>query len=128
LHSLHASCPPVGIATTATALVASSDSAQPDELAAYFALVEAVSLLQHAVDQQLRSEGDLTYIQFQLLARLSEADGALTMTELADGVVYSRSGVTYQAGLLEKAGLITRSASPDDERCSIRSPPVTCAS
>ena len=38
------------------------------------------------------------------------------MTDLADGVVYSRSGLTYQAGLLEKAGLITRSSSPDDER------------
>ena len=38
------------------------------------------------------------------------------MTDLADGVVYSRSGLTYQARLLEKAGLITRSASPDDER------------
>ena len=38
------------------------------------------------------------------------------MTDLADGVVYSRSGLTYQAGLLEKAGLVTRSPSPDDER------------
>ena len=28
------------------------------------------------------------------------------MTDLADGVVYSRSGLTYQAGLLEKAGLV----------------------
>ena len=38
------------------------------------------------------------------------------MTDLADGVVYSRSGLTYQAGLLEKRGLISRSPSPDDER------------
>ena len=30
------------------------------------------------------------------------------MTDLADGVVYSRSGLTYQAGLLETAGLVTR--------------------
>lgn len=30
------------------------------------------------------------------------------MTDLADGVVYSRSGLTYQAGLLDKRGLITR--------------------
>jgi hypothetical protein len=33
-----------------------------------------------------------------------EADGPLTMTQLAEGVVYSRSGLTYQAALLEKAG------------------------
>ncbi|MGA8718150.1 MAG: hypothetical protein WB557_09105 [Solirubrobacteraceae bacterium] len=28
------------------------------------------------------------------------------MTDLADGVVYSRSALTYQAGLLERRGLI----------------------
>ena len=38
------------------------------------------------------------------------------MTDLADGVVYSRSGLTYQAGLLEKAGLVTRAPAADDER------------
>lgn len=86
------------------------------ELDTYFALMEAVSLLQHSVEQQLRAEGDLSYVQFQLLARLAAARGQLTMTELADGVVYSRSGLTYQAGLLEKAGLVTRAPSSDDER------------
>ena len=91
----------------------------PQQLGAYFALMEAVSLLQHRVEQHLRTEGDLSYVQFQLLARLAEAHGQLTMTQLADGVVYSRSGLTYQAGLLEKAGLITRGPSPDDERATL---------
>ena len=90
----------------------------PEQLGAYFVLTEAVSLLQHQIEQQLRAEGDLSYVQFQLLARLN-ARGPLTMTDLADGVVYSRSGLTYQAGLLEKAGLITRSPSPDDERATL---------
>jgi DNA-binding MarR family transcriptional regulator len=88
------------------------------QLDAYFALMEAVSLLQHQVEQQLRTEGGISYVQFQLLARLA-ARGPLTMTELADGVVYSRSGLTYQAGLLEKAGLITRGPSPDDDRATL---------
>jgi DNA-binding MarR family transcriptional regulator len=92
------------------------DAAQLD---AYFALMEAVSLLQHSVEQQLRAEGDISYVQFQLLARLAAAHGQLTMTQLADGVVYSRSGLTYQAGLLEKAGLITRGPSPDDDRATL---------
>ena len=91
----------------------------PQQLGAYFVLMEAVSLLQHQVEQQLRTEGDLSYVQFQLLARLADAHGPLTMTQLADGVVYSRSGLTYQAGLLEKAGLITRGPSPDDERATL---------
>jgi DNA-binding MarR family transcriptional regulator len=59
-------------------------------------------------------------VQFQILARLVDSpEGRLRMTDLADGVVYSRSGLTYQAGLLEKRGLITRSSSPDDERSVI---------
>jgi DNA-binding MarR family transcriptional regulator len=91
----------------------------PQELGAYFVLMEAVSLLQHQVEQQLRAEGDVSYVQFQLLARLADAHGPLTMTQLADGVVYSRSGLTYQAGLLEQAGLITRGPSPDDERATL---------
>lgn len=41
------------------------------------------------------------------------------MTQLADGVVYSRSGLTYQASLLERRGLITRGPSPDDERATL---------
>jgi len=89
-----------------------------DELNTYFVLMEGVSLLQHRIEQQLRAEGDISYVQFQLLARLN-ARGPLTMTDLADGVVYSRSGLTYQAGLLEKAGLITRGPCPDDERATL---------
>jgi DNA-binding MarR family transcriptional regulator len=91
----------------------------PAQLGAYFVLMEAASLLQHQVEQQLRAEGGISYVQFQLLARLAHAPGPLTMTELADGVVYSRSGLTYQAGLLEKAGLITRDPSPDDDRATL---------
>ncbi|MEU4231363.1 MarR family transcriptional regulator [Nonomuraea sp. NPDC026600] len=91
----------------------------PAQLGAYFVLMEAVSLLQHQVEQQLRAEGGITYVQFQLLARLANVHSPLTMTELADGVVYSRSGLTYQAGLLEKAGLITRGPNPDDERATL---------
>jgi DNA-binding MarR family transcriptional regulator len=99
--------------------VGSAQGLDTVQLDAYFALMEAVSLLQHQVEQQLQAEGGLSWVQFQLLARLADARGQLTMTQLADGVVYSRSGLTYQAGLLEKAGLITRGPSPDDERATL---------
>lgn len=89
----------------------------PTELGAYFALIEVSSLLRHTVEQQLREAGDLSYVQFQLLARLGDSpDGSYRMTDLADGVVYSRSGLTYQAQTLEQRGLVTRAPSPDDER------------
>ena len=92
-------------------------SLDPQQLGAYFALMEVSSLLRHAVEQHLRAEGDLSYVQFQILARLNDSStGSYRMTDLADGVVYSRSALTYQAGLLERRGLISRSPSPDDER------------
>lgn len=88
------------------------------QLGAYFALMEVAELLRHGVEQQLREVGDLSYVQFQLLARLAldSPTGSARMTDLADGVVMSRSGLTYQAGLLEKAGLVERGPSPDDDR------------
>ncbi|NKQ51630.1 MarR family transcriptional regulator [Amycolatopsis sp. K13G38] len=95
------------------------DALGPEQLATYFALTEATDLLHHAVEQHLRADGDLSYVQFQLLARLAGTNGRLTMTELADGVVYSRSGLTHQAGLLEKAGLVTRGPCPDDQRATV---------
>jgi DNA-binding MarR family transcriptional regulator len=92
-------------------------SLDPLQLGAYFDLIEVTSLLRHAIEQQLREAGDLSYVQFQLLARLGDTPtGSHRMTDLADGVVYSRSALTYQAGLLEKAGLVTRTPAPDDER------------
>ncbi|MCW2863760.1 MAG: transcriptional regulator, MarR family [Actinoallomurus sp.] len=91
-----------------------------EQLAAYFALMEVSSMLQHAVDQQLRDEGGLSYTQFQILAVLGETpDGQQRMTDIADRLVHSRSGLTYQVAQLAKAGLVTRTPSSDDERSVI---------
>ena len=88
-----------------------------EQLAAYFALKEVGSILEHAVEQQLRADGGLTGPQFSILARLADSPkGHLRMTDLADGLVYSRSGLTYQAAQLEKEGLINRAPAEDDER------------
>jgi len=94
-------------------------SLKPDQMRTYFAFTEAASLLQYAVRQQLQAVGELSYVQFEILAKLVDAERPLTMTDLADGVVYSRSGLTHQAGLLEGAGLITRDASLHDQRATV---------
>jgi DNA-binding MarR family transcriptional regulator len=95
-------------------------SLSPEQLAAYFALIEVGSLLQHNVDQQLREEGGLSYTQFQILAVLGEgADGRARMTDLADRLVHSRSGLTYQVTQLAEAGVLSKESSPEDERSVI---------
>jgi DNA-binding MarR family transcriptional regulator len=98
---------------------AMAEPLKPVQMQMYFALTEAVSLLEFAVRQQLQTEGNLSYVQFEILAKLVDAERPLTMTDLADGVVYSRSGLTHQAALLEKAGLITREASAVDQRATV---------
>lgn len=88
------------------------------QLRAYFALMDVAGLLRHKVERQLRAAANVTYVQFKVLARLGldSPTGSLRMTELADEVVYSRSGLTYQAGEMEKAGWVERGPSPDDDR------------
>lgn len=101
-----------------------SDTAplQPGQMAAYFALMEVGSLLQHAVEQQLRKEGGLSYVQFQILAVLGEnAEGCRRMTDVADRLVHSRSGLTYQVAQLAEAGLLAKAPSPEDERSVVLS-------
>ncbi len=92
----------------------------PGQLAVYFALMETSSLLQYGVEQQLRRDGDLSFVQWQILAGLNfHPDGRERMTDVADRVVYSRSGLTYQARELEKRGYVERLADPDDERSTV---------
>jgi DNA-binding MarR family transcriptional regulator len=90
-----------------------------EQMYTYFALMESVSLLQYAVQGQLRADGDLSYVQFEILATLADAERPVTMTDLADRLVYSRSGLTHHAALLEQAGLITRGVSPTDQRATV---------
>ncbi|WP_067495092.1 MarR family winged helix-turn-helix transcriptional regulator [Actinoplanes sp. TFC3] len=92
----------------------------PEQLEAYLALKDVAALLEHAVEKQLRDDGGLTGPQFQILASLRDMpSGKLRMTDLADGLVYSRSGLTYQAAQLERAGLVTRAPAEDDERSTV---------
>jgi DNA-binding MarR family transcriptional regulator len=86
-----------------------------EELAAYFALRSAGDRLQRAVSQQLRAH-DLTEVQFAILAQLSASTDGIGMSELARGLVVTKSGLTYQAGQLEGRGLIARRGSTDDDR------------
>ncbi len=85
------------------------------ELAAYRALATAGDLIQRVITDQLAEHG-LTPLQFSILARLREAPDGLRMRDLADDLVHSRSGLTYQITRLEKAGLVVRAASAGDDR------------
>jgi DNA-binding MarR family transcriptional regulator len=87
------------------------------EFRAYAALVASSTLLQRAVERNLREQADLTQVQFEILMNLSNAgDAGIRMAKLADALIVSRSGLSYQVAQLESRGWITRERSADDER------------
>ncbi len=84
----------------------------------WLTFLEASQLLDRRMEQRLRAETGLTHAQFEILLHLSRAPGGkLRMWDLADRVVTTKSGLTYQITQLTKAGLVERSACrPDDDR------------
>ncbi|QFY08261.1 MarR family transcriptional regulator [Nonomuraea phyllanthi] len=87
------------------------------EMAAWRAFLSASHLLERRIEEQLKAAAGLTHPQYEILVRLAEAPGRrMRMTELARGVVVSKSALTYQITQLEKAGLVERTTYPGDER------------
>ena len=91
--------------------------ALPPEFGVYFALLEVSALVQRGVEGQLRRDGGLSFVQFQILAICGDDPSSpKSMTDLADRLVHSKSGLTYQVDRLEQAGLVARVPSGRDER------------
>ena len=77
-----------------------------EEFRAYAALIASSTLLQRAVETNLREQADLTQVQFEILMNLSNAGVAgIRMAQLADALIVSRSGLSYQVAQLESRRL-----------------------
>jgi DNA-binding MarR family transcriptional regulator len=88
-----------------------------EEAAAWNAFLEASNLVARRVEQQLRDQAGLSHPQYEILVRLAAApEGEMRMTELAQLVVTSKSGLTYQVTQLQKAGLVRRRTCDTDDR------------
>jgi DNA-binding MarR family transcriptional regulator len=87
------------------------------ELAAWRSFLRAHATVTHRLEAELVAEHDLPLASYDVLVQLSEApSAALRMTELAERVLLSRSGLTRLVDRLERDGLVTRRACPDDAR------------
>jgi DNA-binding MarR family transcriptional regulator len=86
-------------------------------MAAWMSFLHAGVLLNRRIDHQLKEDSELSHVQFAVLAQLvDEPAGELRMSQLAGILNTSKSGLTYQIGQLEKAGLVARKPDPDDVR------------
>jgi len=69
------------------------------------------------LESELVAGHDLPLASYDVLVQLSEApDQALRMTELAERVLLSRSGLTRLVDRLERDGVVERQACPEDAR------------
>ncbi len=87
------------------------------ELLAWRAMVVGTGRLVSKLDEQLQAEASLSLADYEILSYLSEAPGwHLRMTELAEGVVISRSGLTRRVDGLVRRELVKRYACESDRR------------
>jgi len=80
------------------------------------ALVLGNTLLFDRLDDDLRQQHGLSLVEYEILVRLSEANGELRMARLADSLAHSRSRVTHTVKRMEAEGLVERCGSTVDGR------------
>jgi DNA-binding MarR family transcriptional regulator len=85
-------------------------------LAAWHSMLRAHATLMRRLDTDLQHETGLALADFDVLAQLAEAHGALRMTELADRALLSRSGMSRRVARLADEGLLRRDKAGTDGR------------
>ncbi len=89
----------------------------PDELETWHALHATLALLPGAIGSQLQHDSDLSFLEYYVLAGLSDQPGRrLRMSDLALLANSEQSRLSHMIGRLEKRGLVRREADPDDGR------------
>jgi DNA-binding MarR family transcriptional regulator len=88
-----------------------------DEERTWRALHAALVLLPAALDAQLQRDAQLSYLEYYVLAGLTEVpSGRRRLTELAVLTNAELSRISHLVARLEKRGLVERRPDPDDAR------------
>lgn len=88
-----------------------------DELVVWQSFLRAHARITRTLEAELIAEQRLSLAAYDVLVQLAEAPHhRLRMTELADAVLLSRSGVTRLVDRLERAGLVGRERADGDGR------------
>lgn len=87
------------------------------ESTAWRTFLRAHAQVVRRLEHDLLAAHDLPLASYDVLVQLSEAPGhRLRMTELAERVLLSRSGLTRLVDRLQREGLVCRQACPSDAR------------
>jgi DNA-binding MarR family transcriptional regulator len=87
------------------------------EMRAWLALLRSHAAITRRLDGELIGRHGLTLNDYDVLVQLAFApERRLRMSELADRILLTRSGMTRRADRLERQGLVQRTTCPDDAR------------
>ena len=96
----------------------SLSSPSPDRLRAWRLYFESALALQDVLDAELERDAGISMRWYDILVQLEETPDGIRMNELAERILYSKSGFTRVVDRLEEAGLVQR-VRPDTDRRSI---------
>jgi DNA-binding MarR family transcriptional regulator len=89
----------------------------PRELAAWRGMLRVHAAITRELDAELLAEHEISLSSYEVLLFLADAPGGqLRMSQLADGVLLSRSGLTRLVDRLVRQGLVRRERCEDDAR------------
>ncbi len=86
------------------------------QLADWRVFLESAWAVMDILDAELQSERRLTLVWYDALVHLEDATDGLSMTELANRILASKSGLTRVIDRMEAEGLVRRERPPEDRR------------
>src|SRR5437588_5238112 len=96
----------------------SSSSPSTERLRAWRLYFESALALVDVLDAELERDAGIPLRWYDVLVHLEETPDGLRMNELAERILYSKSGFTRVVDRLEEAGLVQR-VRPENDRHSI---------
>ena len=94
----------------------SLSSPTPERLRCWRLFFESAMALLDVLDTELQSAVGIPQRWYDVLIHTEEAPEGIPMTELADRILYSKSGFTRVIDRMEEAGLVERVRPPNDRR------------
>jgi DNA-binding MarR family transcriptional regulator len=91
-------------------------SPSPERLRAWRLFFESAMALLDVLDAELEQAAGITQRWYDVLVHLEESPQGIPMNELAERILYSKSGFTRVVDRMEEAGLVRRSRLENDRR------------
>ena len=91
-------------------------SPSPEQLRCWRLYFESALALVDVLDTELQAAAGIPQRWYDVLIHLEESPDGIPMTELADQILYSKSGFTRVIDRMEEAGLVSRVRPPNDRR------------